>query len=121
MGNLFLVFKDMKIAAIFAMAVATVAAADIAEEGSALWTYNQRVYLRKAAIWFRKADTNHSGLLTWAEYWKAMYWTLRRKGYPHWKIMKYKWWFKKNFMKISHNGLLSWYEVKVWVARHVRE
>ena len=86
-----------------------------------MWTYSQRVYLRKAYIWFKKADTNHTGQLTWAEYWRAVYWTLRRKGYPHWKIMKYKAYFKRAFRKIAgRNWLLSWPEVVRWVARHVK-
>merc|ERR1711997_222254 len=85
------------------------------------WTYRQRVYLRKAAAFFRKADTNHTGQLTWTEYWRAVYWSLRKKGYSHGTIMKYKSAIKRTFYKLAgRNRLLSWAEVKREVARRIR-
>merc|ERR1711997_46145 len=80
------------------------------------WTYRQRVYLRKSYVFFKKADRNHTGKLTWAEFWRAYYWRNRRAGNPHWKIMKYKWYTKKTFYKLAgRDRLLSWAEV----VRHV--
>merc|ERR1711894_121724 len=36
------------------------------------YTSRQMVALKKAFRFFKKADTNHSGLLSWYEYWNAV-------------------------------------------------
>ena len=61
--------------------------------GENLWGYHQKVALRKAAAFFRYADTNNTGALTWSEYWTAVYKILNAKGYTHTVIMRYKKYF----------------------------
>merc|ERR1711997_249287 len=45
------------------------------------WTYRQKIALRKWAAFFKYADTNRTGQVTWSEFWVAVYKILRHKGY----------------------------------------
>merc|ERR1712025_231711 len=116
MGNYFLIM--LKFALLFAaVAAATVADESVTDlstefEGDSLWTYRQRVALRKWYKFYKWADTNHTGKLTWYEFWRGVYILLKRKGYSHAIIMRYKAYFYKVSRKVSRgDGLISWADI----------
>merc|ERR1740138_833833 len=73
-----------------------------------LYTYRQRIALKKAYRFFKYADTNHSGLLTWSEYWGAVVRILHAKGYSYSTINRYKYLYVRYFkaMDANHTGLV---------------
>merc|ERR1711997_1025300 len=50
---------------------------------------------------FKYADTNHTGQLTWSEFWTALVKIMRSRGQPTWKIKKYYPVYKKFFYKTA--------------------
>merc|ERR1711997_1362021 len=76
------------------------------------WGYHQKIALRKWARFFKYADTNKTGALTWSEYWNAVHKILHAKGWSHAQIMKYKTYFYKKFRHMARGGLIRWKDVK---------
>merc|ERR550514_37347 len=85
-----------------------------------LWGYHQKIVLRKWARFFKYADTNRTGALTWSEYWNAVHKILHSKGWTHTNIMKYKSYFYKKFRHTARGGLIRWKDVTREVAQHVK-
>merc|ERR1711997_32529 len=81
---------------------------------------HQRIAAKKAAKFFRDADTNRTGALTWNEYWNAVHKILHQKGYSHATIMKYKHAFHKRFNHAARGGLIRWKDVIREIKVHVR-
>merc|ERR1711997_839479 len=84
------------------------------------WGYHQKTALKKWAAFFRYADTNKTGALTWSEYWNAVHKILHKKGWSHEKIMKYRPYFYKHFKHYARGGLIRWKDVQREVRNHVK-
>ena len=77
--------------------------------------------VKKAKKWFRKADKNHTGKLTWSEYWNHYRGNLARKGFKSGVINRYRSYVYRSFkMMAGKDGLLSWREVKRLVTKHFK-
>merc|ERR1712147_450312 len=89
--------------------------------GDSLYTYRQKVALRNAYKFFKYADSNNTGLMTWAEYWTAVVRILHSKGYSYATINRYKYLYVRYFkmMDANHSGLVTWYEMKRFVLKYV--
>merc|ERR1712096_83436 len=85
-----------------------------------LWGYHQRIALRKWAAFFKYADTNKTGALTWYEFWNAIHKIGHAKGYSHAAIMKWKAYFWKYFNHFARGGLIRWKDVCREIAYHVK-
>merc|ERR1711997_435445 len=81
----------------------------------------QRVALKKWAAFFRIADTNRTGALTWGEFWRAFVKINLKKGYSYATIYRYKSRVLRSFKILdkNHNGLISKREIVRYVAAHV--
>merc|ERR1711977_185057 len=132
MGNLFL--KIMKLASLFAMAAVVAAGMPETEtDYYATWggrnygylTYRQRVAWVKAMAFFKFADTNNTGQLTWSEYWAACVKIARAHHIPTWKIKKAYAKVKRQFYywaaRTGYKYLMSRRDVYVWIRRKVHE
>merc|ERR1711997_359960 len=76
-----------------------------------------------ARKFFKYADTNHTGQLTWSEFWTALVKIMRSRGQPTWKIKKYypvyKKFFYKTAAKTGYKYLASMLDIKYVVKARV--
>merc|ERR1711990_541001 len=87
-------------------------------------TYRQRVAWIKAMTFFKFADTNNTGQLTWSEYWVACYKIAARHGkIAYLKANYYK--IKRQFYywsaRTGYKYMMSRKDVYVWIKRKVHE
>merc|ERR1719460_284481 len=115
-------FKYIALLAMVSLASAeTVEHEEYGLMGDTLYTYRQKIALRKAYKFFKYADSNHTGLMTWSEYWSAVVRILHAKGYSYATINRYKYLYVRYFkmMDASHSGLVTWYEMKRFILKYV--
>merc|ERR1711997_297803 len=90
--------------------------------GSPHLTYRQCNAARKAARFFKYADTNNTGQLTWSEFWTAVYKIMARAGRLR-AAKKHYYAYKKTFYwtaaRSGYKYLASWRDIKIFIKARV--